>query len=281
MHSNLDPVTHALLEVKDNIPPEVLQLVFKNSMRGYVHMNVNHPDAALFEVRQRVIEQRIRRAVDALGALEVTTTLQGLSPELVDRYTYIWRIPKARTNGRTITSALALTYGSNGSIGLAPNAASANFNVAGCGTSQYIDAANRVMNSQANLTVNQTANCTIIGDNVVMVQDYQPVIMYGYLRCMVGADSEFSHIKPHYKDAFAELVIEATKAYIYNNYRIDLGQGFLSGGAELPQVRDVIEGYADAEQNYRDLKKRWRKQAMMNDGPRYQRFIRAKMGAMY
>lgn len=279
MTTSLDPVTYALMEVRDQIPPEVLSIVFNNKVRGLIRMHVSNADACLYEVRNRVIEQRIRRVVDAAGAQMLDIPLEGLVSEPVDRYTNIWRIPKARTQGKSITSAFALTYGSNGSIGLAPNAVSANFNIAGCGNSQIIDNANKIMNAQANLVVNQSANCTIIGENVVMVNDYQPLMLFGYLRVIVGSDSEFSHIKPQAAHAFAQLVVWATKAYIWNNYRIDLGQGYLSGGQELPQVREVVESYSDAEMTFQDEIKRWRKIAKMIDGPRWNRTIRATMGS--
>ena len=281
MSSNLDPVNYALLEVRDTIPPAVLSLVFNSSVRKFMSSHIHDSDSALYEIRQRIIDRRVRRYVDAHSGIEVTVDLHGLQPEQVDRYTYVWRIPKSRTNGRTITSAYALTYGSNGSIGLAPNAASANFGTAQCGNSQFIDAANRLINAQANLTINQTANCTIVGENVIMINDYQPIILYGYLRCIVGSDSDFSHIKPHYMPDFAKLVILATKAYIYNNYRTDLNQGYLSGGQEMPVIREIVEGYADAEEMLQEFRKTWRKIAQLNDPRRMARRIRFGAGSIY
>ena len=279
MTSSLDPVTYALMDVRDRIPPIVLSLVFNKAIRGHVQSHVALPDAALYAVRQAVIEGRIRRVVDASGAVEAVVPLLGLVPEQVDRFTKIWRIPKSLTNGRTITSAYALTFTSTNLLGTGFMGGSNLFDHTSGSNSQMSAAANRLMDANSNASVNQSANCTILGDNVVMVQDFTPIAMNGHLRCIVGSDSEFSHIKPQYHQPFANLVLMATKAYIYNNYMVELGQGFLSGGQELPQVREIIERYADADELFMEMLPRFKKISMLNDGPRSKRFNRRMLGS--
>lgn len=276
----MDPVSYAIAEVRDHIPPQILSLVFGPSGSIFIQ-NSDSVEAA---IRDKVIEGRVRRVTDSAGAMLLEIPLAGLTAEKmefheINRFSYIFRIPKDRTNGRRITSALALAFGNTSMTGVGHSAHGNTYSGSGCGYSAMSDAANGMLAANAPIPIVQTALLTIIGENVVMVEDYIPIARNLFLRCLVSHDNEFTNIKPQSYQAFAELVVLATKAYIYNNYNINLGKGYLVGGQELPEIRSIVDEYRDANELFLTyLKERWYKTSRMNDSRRFQRQLKLLSG---
>jgi hypothetical protein len=53
----------------------------------------------------------------------------------------------------------------------------------------------------------------------------------------------------------------------------------IQGGARLGAFRNIVETYADAEQQYQEyLQEKWQKVAIMNDRESYHDLIRAQIG---
>lgn len=264
----MDAIGYALAEVKDRIPPQVLQLVFKPAARTLRHETRDIE----YAIRDKVIEGRVRRAVDAIGATEVEISLDTIRRQEVNRFIHIYKIPMSLTGGREITSAVALSYSTNS----AGNMSAFGMAQAGtCAPTLVQNAAMRVGQSHSPIVVNQTSNLSIIALNTVMIEDYAPISSQSFLRCILASDSEFSNIKPPYYHKFAQLVLRATKAYIYNVYEVELGMGKIVGGVELSEIRNVVERYSNADEDFEDyLENTWRKTAQLNDPKRKQRQIR-------
>ena len=269
----MDPVSYALYDVRNSIPPQLLSIVFGPSGNMFVH----NPEAVDSAIRDKVIEGRVRAICDTSGAMLVEIPLDGLSPQRlefqeINRFAYVFRIPKNLTNGRRITSALAIAYGNNSQLGVGYQAHHQSYYGSGCGNSPLQDAANGMLAANSPIPIVQSALLTIVGENVVMVEDYMPIARSLFLRCIVANDQEFTNIKPQSMPAFAELVVLATKAYIYNTYYINLGKGYLVGGQELPEIREIVSEYRDANELLLTMvKERWNRIAQMNDSRRFQR----------
>jgi hypothetical protein len=75
------------------------------------------------------------------------------------------------------------------------------------------------------------------------------------------------------------LVEFAVKAYIYNELIVDIDMGELQGGQQLGIFKQIVEGYADAEQNYQDKLKSWMAISVMNDTPAFHRYLKLSVGA--
>lgn len=280
----MDALSYAINEIRHTIPPPLLNLVFsRNGIRF-----ANNPGALDAAIRDKVIDGRVRQNVNAIGAVQIDIPLDGpgvgltmgdRSPETYDRFTYVFEVPKTLTQNRTITSALAYSYAYNGHAGVNLSAVD---NIAGsamCGYSNVMDAVQGVAQSMMPIQVNQTARVSIVGENVILIEDYIPLPRQSYLRCLVTHDSQFSTIKPQSVPAFSTLVVLATKAYIYNMYRIELDRGFLQGGQELGEIKNTVDSYSSAEEEYQTfLRDKWRKISHMNDPARMQRFAKMITG---
>jgi hypothetical protein len=88
-----------------------------------------------------------------------------------------------------------------------------------------------------------------------------------------------SHIQPRSYKAFCKLVEYAVKAFIYNEYIIEVDMGELRGGHNLGKFKDIIEGYSDAEELYSTyLTEKWQKIAFQNDRESLTRFLKLTVG---
>jgi hypothetical protein len=143
-----------------------------------------------------------------------------------------------------------------------------------------LEAAAGLMQSNAAWTQVQTAYCTLVAENTVMVTNMNRVPGIAYLRCLVSHDPNLANIPTHYSEVFSELCTLATKAYIYTNSIIPLDEGVISGGASLGRIREVVDSFADAGQMYREfLKERWRKAGIMANTAQHRRILRHTVGA--
>lgn len=267
----MDAVSHALAEVADRIPPQVLDLVFKAPVRSRKHERRDIE----FAIRDKIIEGRVRRTVNTVGATMVEIPTSGLRREEIDKFNYIYRVPMTLTGGREISSVVALSYSTNSGAGLGSQLQT-NTN-----STVMENAGMALANSHMPIPISQTAQLSIIGLNTVHIEDYTPVSSNSWLRCILTSDKDYGHIKPAYYDRFAKLVLLATKAYIFNIYEVELGMGKIVGGVELSEIKNIIDRYSNADEEYEEfVETTWRKVAALNDPKRKQRQNRMLSGGL-
>lgn len=272
----MTPLTAALRDIFLEIPPEILQRVFGPGHS--IHLT-NRP-AVEAAIREKVIDVKVRVDCDLAGGAEATIPLYNLPWTLISPYAASVRIPKERTNGRTITSVLAITYGNAGVQGYqAATDLLSQFGDSGFGA--YNSEMLGIMNAQTAIPDMQNVFAYLVGDNTVAVEGYSPTVNYGHLRCILTHDHAMATLKPQAATWFSELCVLAVKAYIYNYYIIKMDTGELSGGRELQAFRMIIEGYADAAELYKEFyRTTWRKVNYMNDATRWHRLIKGMTGAL-
>jgi hypothetical protein len=267
-------VTKALDDLKFKIPRPILEAVF--TRREWRQRDV--PQNIDQQVMTHVIRPRVMMDVNIAGGREIYVPLERVMPEqLFDEtgqyaYTSVYRIPKELTGGGSIMSVLNLTFSD-------PTAMSSYANAAGIQNGTMLRAAENVMNAQATIPVTSTARCDLIGENVVMVRDSTLLPANIYMRVLVGYDELLSAIHIRSYRHFSNLVTLAVKAFIYNEYLIKMDMGELMGGQALGSFKDVISGYADANELYETyLVEKWTKVAFMNDSETNMRFLRTIIG---
>lgn len=266
----MNPVTNALRRVRESIPPEILEKTFNANIRSYDQYKPSLLVSIDKRIRERIIDSRVRVDCNLMGGQEITVPLDGLSPRMIDLFNFVYQIPKTLTQGKSITSVLSVSFGGmtlNGYSGLNPNYSA--------GTADNVM---NVLNSAKPVPVVSTANAQLIEENTVLISDTIAVPRNLYLRCWVENDYEFTNIKPPSYECFARLVIFATKAYIYNNTLIAMDKAFIYAGGELGRYAEVVDSYSDADQNYQDELKRWRRVAMLNNHIAHRRMTRRLLG---
>jgi hypothetical protein len=207
-----------------------------------------------------------------VGGTEAIIDLDGLLFERTNDYTSVYRIPKDRTDGRSIQSVLNITFSD-------PTKVSSYGIAAGVQNTTMLQAGSAVMDAMGQLPVTSTARVSLIGENVVMVRDTVVLPANIYLRCILENDDQLSNIQLKSYVHFSNLVTYAVKAFIYNEYIVEMDMGELHGGQQLGVFKSIIEGYADAEELYQTyLVEKWQKVALMNDIESWTRLLRTVLG---
>ena len=279
---NMNAVMYGLMEIKRKIPAPILEKTFKpvqyTQLRRDPFMPINIDNVII----ERVVNGPVRRDCDAAGATETTISLQGLPLEVIAPDKYLIHVPKELTNGREITSALAVIFYSMNNVSTSSMfqgmSNSTTYNVSGC-MNTNLDPMRAIGASLQPLMLSQTTNCRAVNGSTILVED---VILPGgvpHLRCILANDSTFSTLAQAAWKQFAKLCVLACKEYIYNNLTIEIDTAELVGGQELGKFKDIVESYADAGDQYEEFyEEKWRKIQFMADVPRHARFIRSLVG---
>ena len=285
-------VSKALDEIKFRIPKPILDAVFLQRTQGYRQTPISLDEHLL----NAVIRPRVLVDCNLVGGTEDTIRLDGLMNTRVGDhssavndgvqswgtgdYISVVRVPKDRTQGRSIQSVLSISYGNpsgmsgygSGSMGMAGYGQ-------GGGSNALTQAGSAVMNAMAPIPVTSSARVQLIGENTVMVRDSVILPANSYLRCVLAHDENMSHLQLKSYRHFSNLVTLAVKAYIYNSYIIEMDMGQLMGGQAIGRFKEVIDGFADAEELYQTyLTEKWEKVSLMNDQESYTRLLRVMIG---
>lgn len=247
-------ISKCLSDIKNAIPRSVLDRTFIKSTVGGYHT----PTALDFRIRQEVLEARVIPDCNLVGGTEVTIPLISVIPDILDPFNVVYRVPKSLTQNRSISRVLNVTYGDAGFAGMAQ--------LGTMGGSALLDAAEGVMRAAMPIPIVSTAQVSLVGENTVLIKDNVHLPGTLYLRCVVEADSEFTHLQPASIIVFSKLAVLATKAYIYNNLIVDMDQAQLSGGMALGRFKEVVDGYSDANELYQTyFEETWRRVSILND----------------
>jgi hypothetical protein len=261
-------ISKAIDEVKFRIPRQVLEAVFIKRAEQWRLQPVSIDEHIL----NAVVRPRVLVDCNLVGGTEDFIALEGVSMERTNDYTSVYHIPKSKTQGRSIMSVLNITFSD-------PNRVSSYATAASQNNSAMLRLGNAVMDAHASIPVTSSAFVQLIGENVVMVRDTTILPANIYLRCILANDENMSHIQLKSYRMFCKLVELAVKAYIYNEYIIQMDLGELHGGQQLGRIKEVIDSYAEAEELYQlFLTEQWTKVALMNDTESWTRLLKTIIG---
>lgn len=271
----MNVIQYALDQIGYEIPTEVLKETFASRRydpaRGERFRDNNLGLSIDAVIRKEIIEGRVAIDINLCSGVETMIPLSGLCMEQVDQWNFIYRIPDNLTGGRSITAVYDVTFGRghNGMAGL---------NTISQG-SQLANAAGAIMKSIAPIPNTQTPFVQLIGENTILINDIQGINNNMFLRCMVTHEPNFANIKPPLYRKFADMVVLAVKAAIYNKLIILLDEGQIKAGASIGRFREVVDSYADANQLYRDfLHDKWRVSSTINDTQKYRNILKLAVG---
>lgn len=264
----MNPITKALDEIRMTIPPQILQQVF---VTQDMHRSCPQTVSMDTRIREEVLERRVLPDVNLIGGTEAFLPLQDpVRTEQVDPYTVIYHIPDEVTQNRAIVQVYSVHFAMLGyhNAGMAMQHMETPM---GNATRQVLDSATRTPPAA-------TSYVNMIAHNTVMVRFVYVPYPQAFMRVRLADDEAMSSIRPQAMHEFAYLCVHAVKAYIYNTMMITMDQGYLSGGQQLGMFREVIQGYQDADQMYREALVRWKKISVLNDPEARRRHLRTVLG---
>lgn len=257
-------ISKALADIKFRIPREILNIVFIKRLQQWRY----NPDSIDNQIMNEVIRPRVLVDCNLVGGIEVYIPFVGIPVERTNEYTAVYRFPKDRTQGKTINSVLSVSLTD-------PTRLAASAVTATCQATPAMLMAQSVLDAVSTIPITSTAYVQLIGENTVMVRDSLIIPANAYLRCILANDEQLSHIQLRSYPAFSKLIEFAVKAFIYNSYIIELDIGELQGGHNLGKIKEVIESYSDAEENYQDwLLNVIQKVSYMNDKESFTRLLK-------
>lgn len=273
----MNAVQKAIAEVKWRIPAELLYQAFmaKNIVPVYgPEVSRQIPVTLDYQVRQHVVEARVIPDTNIVGGIQVNIPLLSLVPNNITPWVTTYTVPKELTQGRVISRVVSLTIGQGSVMGTT--------NMGMQGSSPLLDAVSGVLSSALPIPLVSTAYIQMIGENTFLIDDNMALPNNTWLRCVLEADNDFGHLPRMNWHDFAKLVEYATKAYIYNTLVIEVGMAQLVGGQELGRFKEILDGYADANQNYEDfLQNTWKVSQLLSDPDQHRRHLRQILGGSY
>ncbi len=265
----------AIEQIHMEVPYELLQLAFLprryDPSRRKIFIDGTTPVSIDAMIRDIIVEGYVGKRINRETGQDVDIPLRDLPSEHIDHWNSIYRIPDNLTRQRTITAVKKVTYGNHRYGGVAAT---------NCGGGSALMEATRGLaapHSRPGLI--GTAEVTIVGHNVVQITDVNRIQSDIILTCTVSHNTNFDDIPPASRHRFDELCVLATKAYIHTKLNINLDEGAINSGANNGRIREVVDGYQDAMQLYKDyMLEKWRPAAMINNKAQYRKIMGYAVG---
>lgn len=268
----MNVLVKAIQDVMYVIPEDILKTAFIPKYNNYAA-----PARSLEEqILAMVIRPRVIPDANIAMGQHMKIFLGDLKMKVIEDYRVIYEIPESKLPGKTILSVLGVSYtpfsGGVGSFGYAYGGVGPLFSQdAMTATQQMVEASSAIPNVS-------TARVELIGENTIIIEDAQRYNTAYVLDCYVTDNNYLNNIDPRSYEYFSTLCEHAVKAYIYRKMIVIMDRGRIEFGSQIGVFKDIIDGYADSETNYRTfLRETWSRVSFMNNRSRYMRFIRAQV----
>lgn len=279
----MNPIKKAIMEVKYSIPRELLEKVF---IDGSTYWKATNRASIEDQIETLVIRPRVLVDCNMVGGEHALIDLSGLEQQRPLDYTTVIHIPKTRTRGLSINSVLNVAffnsaaiagYAGAGVVGMGSMGGGTGYN--GTDNSALMAAAAGVMSSFDKIPMTSTSRVKLIAENTILVYDGINLPTNSFLRCILSNDDNLSGLQLRSYRYFCELVVFAVKSYIYNELVVKIDVGELKYGQNIGVFKELVNSYADANQNYKDyLKDTFEAVLFQNDEQNYLRYLKLTLG---
>lgn len=261
----LTPIEYAINFIKLEIPEDILNLAF--SKNDEIDKITTLDD----KIVREVINQYLRHDLNMSGGSIIHVDLTRCEVITLHEFSeFLIRIPKHLTDNLSIIRPLNMTakmmYGDQTQV------------YAGVRANTPINIASKMINALDSQPKMSTTNLELIGDNLVRCREPMGPRLYQLMQVIVENKENFSNIQPQYYDKFKEMALSLTKMVIANKLIVPLDMGYIKGGHEISIVKDIVDGYRDEGEKYKELKQNWLKIAVLNDQHRMHKLIKITCG---
>ncbi len=269
---SFNPVSRAVSVILRTIPRQILSEVFLPKTYQWTGAVYNIEE----EIARQVIRPRVVVDCDIVGGQEQLIRMIDCKVDRTSDLQTVVYVPKHLTMGRSITAVLSMSLMDARAAQMASS--TAGFNA--CSVNPITMATAALSGSYEAPGLLATSRLEIIAENTILLKDASIGTSLGTLRVIVANDENMNNLTLRFINAFVELCKLAVKSHIYNEMIVTMDEAEIRGGARLGAFRNVIEGYADSEQQYQEyLTNDWAKVAIMNDRESYHNLVRSYIGA--
>lgn len=267
---SFNPISRAVSVIRRTIPNQILNEVFMPKTRHWTGGVFNLDE----EISRQVIRPRVVADCDIIGGHEQMIRLIDCQVERTQDLQTVIYVPKHVTAGRSITSVLSMTL----MDARAAQAASSTAGYSACSVNPITMASAALAGSYDAPGVMSTSRLELIAENTIMLKDASIGTSLGTLRVILANDENMNNLSIRFINQFVELCKLGVKSHIYNEMIVTMDEAEIQGGARIGAFKNIVESYADAEQQYQEyLKETWQKTAIMNDRESYHNLIRAQI----
>lgn len=272
----MDPVSVAIMRVKHEIPRDILEQAFLpkryDPRRQERYHDTAHSGSLDYLIKTAVVDGRVSVDVNLISGTEMYLPLAVADREFIDPWNIIYRFDRKATGGRNITFAHEVLYGLTQGVQIGTYGA---FNTR---SSQFLHISKDILNASGGTTPVGTAYVQLVGPNTILVNDINQVVGPGVLRCTMSHEANYNNLQPCYYHAFGELILLATKAYVYNTLVIELDESQIRAGMSIGRFRELVDQYADANAMYAEKLITWQKIGTMADREKHLKILKMSLG---
>ena len=254
----------AIRYIGETIDEEVLELAVREK-----NPVLNRTFTLAEKIRTQVILGIVIKDVEILSAITRKIPLRKCNITKFSNYNrdYLIEIPSKLISGKKIIDSIAITYpGLCGSTVGSSNPA--------------ISAMSGMIDAYTDAPTIDVDRLEPIGDNVVILTPNEALndVASGILECTLTSNSDMGHISPRSYRTFSKLCALAMKRYIYNKVYVKLDEGYIKGGHNISRVKDIVDGYSGAIEEYDEAVTNWEKIERLNNKKFNSEFIGLQLG---
>ena len=256
-------VEYSLSYILETVDETVLELALREK-----HRTINNIITLEEKIRTQIIISKVLRDVKLLSGIRKSIPLDKCRlKQMEDTFDYVIEVPNTVLSGRDIVSASTITLSG-------PNTKNV---TSGNG---ILDAGSRILDSYASSPVIEVSRLELIGKNIILatVEGYEPHLTSGYLECNLASGNNMSHIHPRSYRDFAKLCRKAAQSVIYTKLYSKLDEGYVKGGHNISRIKDIVDSFSDAEEQYDELLDGWEKIERLNNRKFNSEFIALQLG---
>lgn len=156
----------------------------------------------------------------------------------------LYKIPPGVREHRDIVGVIDISYPYD-YVGM--NDAQMGFGVNG---NDLMGLASFALRSRTHTGACLTPTPTLLANNMVLINPTNSFMSDWVLLCRLAYDENFTSINNSSITPLTNLIVTATKAYIWVNLTIKIDQAVLSGGQEIGKFKEIVDQYTDANNQY-------------------------------
>ncbi len=257
----MNAIDYVLNEINLSIPKSIRHYAFVSLNNQYGLLPISEQSI----IRQKVIYNKLLLDCDLIAGEEVIIPFKNTPYKELEDNKVVYRIPKSKLQGRTITSVLSVSSGDH-RLDTHMN----NYYP----SSTLMASVDRVFDAAVNQGGLVTNRVKLIGENNILLEDR---LTYNdlYLRCVLSYDKALSNFSPKAYPALAHAGVLACKAIIYNDTILEIDASMLMGGVAIGRFKEVVDSYSDTLSLYNEyLKTHLTKILMQQDKEAHSRHLR-------
>ena len=250
----MDPITYALNQVKFNIPVQIL-------VDAFIHTSGHQNEELDFAIMSDVIYSRVIPDTEILGGVLKDIRLrpewyEPLNSDIDRTQSGIYRVPPSARDNADIVGVVNASI-----VNIRSSNPGALYNQGGT-TVPIME--HKVLQSHTYSNIPNMPIPKIRFGNLIQLIPDMPYNADIVVTCRLSYDRNMMNLPQSAILPFAALVVLATKAHIHNVLILRIDELAISRGREVGAVKDIIDRYEDANEQYLEKVQTFRSGAMMS-----------------